>query len=596
MPDHDFLRYFDNEMRYLKAAAKEFAQQHPDAARRLGVDSMSLKREDAVEQLFQGFSLMMAKMRQKIDDDIPELTEPLLSQLLPVANRTLPSTAIVELAPADPQDHLRAQTLPAGTELLSWPVSTQQYRQGNRCPYRTVNDLVIHPFSLSTVSHSMLPDGRQTLNLRFVFPVQNEPRTLHLHHIPLYLTGDRVQQSLLYLTLTRKVSRVRLHLSGDIEWHPFDATFSPQWLTPQPSLWPESDSPALCGEIRPWLEYFTAPARFYFLQMHADMPVQLPANATHFDLELTLSERLPYDHTIPEEAIRMHCVPLINLFRLAGEPLVTQPAVKDYRLRPHRMTDGHTEIYSVDTVDWKDEEDDTRYPYVPYSHFRGKGGMLKYAHHWPERFFHTRTWRGVSGLHETLMMLGGKTHEQMPGVRLMLDLTCTNGAFPRMSLQQALFDSDYTTGNLAMRGVTRSQPTLPWYPPTAELYQWHLMALLHPRALSQMISSAENLRHALTLFDWTDDENNRRRIEGIRDVSYVQAFNSSKHWHGVRIRVELDEHQFSGIGDARLFSEILEQFFTQYASIIRFTQLTVTLTQSGTKWAWPERRVDRVLM
>ncbi|WP_277975892.1 type VI secretion system baseplate subunit TssF [Pantoea endophytica] len=90
MNDHDFLKYFDSEMRYLKAAAQEFAEQHPEAGRRLGVDGKSLKMDDSVEQLFQGFSLMMAQMRRKIDDDIPELTEPLLGHLLPVVNRTLP--------------------------------------------------------------------------------------------------------------------------------------------------------------------------------------------------------------------------------------------------------------------------------------------------------------------------------------------------------------------------------------------------------------------------------------------------------------------------------------------------------------------------
>ncbi|MNN67859.1 hypothetical protein D3C81_1835190 [compost metagenome] len=111
-----------------------------------------------------------------------------------------------------------------------------------------------------------------------------------------------------------------------------------------------------------------------------------------------------------------------------------------------------------------------------------------------------------------------------------------------------------------------------------------------------MISDVENLRAVLQLFNWTEDENNLRRIDGIREVSYQQAYNSSRSWHGVRIRVGLDETQFSGMGDARLFCELLEQFFTQYASVIRFTQLTVVLTESGTEWAWPERRIDRVLM
>ena len=39
----------------------------------------------------------------------------------------------------------------------------------------------------------------------------------------------------------------------------------------------------------------------------------------------------------------------------------------------------------------------------------------------------------------------------------------------------------------------------------------------------------------------------------------------------------------------------LEQFYTQYADIRRFIQLTVTLSQSGTQWAWPERRLTRIL-
>ena len=41
MNDHEFLKYFDGEMRWLKAAAREFAEQHPEAGRRLGIDRQS---------------------------------------------------------------------------------------------------------------------------------------------------------------------------------------------------------------------------------------------------------------------------------------------------------------------------------------------------------------------------------------------------------------------------------------------------------------------------------------------------------------------------------------------------------------------------
>lgn len=594
MPDHDFLRYFDGEMRWLKAAAREFAQQHPEAGQRLGVDAQSLKMDESVARLFQGFSLMMAQLRRKIDDDIPELTEPLLSQLLPVANRTLPSTVMVELTPANPQTE--AHTLPAGTELLSLPVVTPDTPQGNRCPYRTVEPLTLHPFWLERVTHHTLPEGSQALTLHFALAPQNEPRTLTLTDIPLFIAAERPLQAQLYLTLTQHISRVRLRYDNSPELYPFAARFTPYWQSNPPALWPQSDSPALCGEIRPLLEYFTAPARFYRLRLDCTDAITLPAGAAGFALELTLSQPLSADVQLPEPVLRMHCVPLINLFRLAGEPLVTVPAQLDYRLRPHRLTDGHTEIYSVDLVEGREDEEGARQGYVPYSHFRHKGGMLKYESEWPARFYHTRVWRGVSGLHETLLMLGGRAHGETTQARLLLDLTCTNGAFPRRALQQALFDADYTTGNLAMRGRTRSLPTLPCYPPSSPLYQWHLLSLLHPRALSQMLASADALRSALSLLDWTDDDDNRRRLAGIVAVSTEQDFCTARRWHGVRISVALDETQFSGKGDARLFSELLEQFLSQYASVIRFTQLTVTPEQSGEEWRWPERFINRILM
>lgn len=88
MNDHDFLKYFDGEMRWLRAAAREFAEQHPEAGRRLGIDRQSHKADESVERLFQGFALMMARLRRQIDDDIPELTEPLLGHLLPISSIT----------------------------------------------------------------------------------------------------------------------------------------------------------------------------------------------------------------------------------------------------------------------------------------------------------------------------------------------------------------------------------------------------------------------------------------------------------------------------------------------------------------------------
>lgn len=594
MNDHDFLKYFDSEMRYLKAAAQEFAEQYPEAGRRLGVDGKSLKMDDSVEQLFQGFSLMMAQMRRKIDDDIPELTEPLLGHLLPVVNRTLPSMSVVELTP-DSVAQVRDAVLPEGTTLLTRPMDIT----GLRCPYRTTDALKLHPLTLGEITTPFHPDGHQMISLRFTLSPQADTSQVDLSDIPLYINGDRPVQSLLYHALTCHLRNItfRLPQSDNPDPQPFSGDIRARWQQHWRPVWPESDSPALCGEVRPLLEYFSFPARYAFFTLSGLNTLPFNESCREVMLDIHLSQPLPHDISLPADALRIHCVPVINLFTLNAEPLKVKPAVLDYRLHPHRLRDRHTEIYSVDEVAASETLDKRRY--VPYRHFRQKGGMLQRKESWPERYFHTRIWRGVSGLYETLLMLGGdesETDRAEDDATLFMNITSTNGNYPRMALEKAVFDGSAVTGNLTLQCTTRHPPSMPYYPPTTQLYQWHVMSLLHPRALSQMISDAASLRAVLALFDWSNDDNNRRRISGIRHVSWRQDYNASYHWHGVRIRVALDETQFSGTGDARLFCELLEQFLTQYASVVRFIQLTVLLTASGSEWAWPERRIDRVLM
>lgn len=73
-------RYYEAEMRYLREAGKEFAQAYPDRAAMLNLDKPGA-RDPYVERLFEGFAFLMGRLREKLDDDLPELTEGLVSLL-----------------------------------------------------------------------------------------------------------------------------------------------------------------------------------------------------------------------------------------------------------------------------------------------------------------------------------------------------------------------------------------------------------------------------------------------------------------------------------------------------------------------------------
>lgn len=92
------LRYYDAEMRYLLEAGEEFARAHPDRAAMLNLDKAGA-RDPYVERLFEGFAFLMGRLREKLDDDLPELTEGLVSLLWPHYLRTIPSMSVVAFTP-----------------------------------------------------------------------------------------------------------------------------------------------------------------------------------------------------------------------------------------------------------------------------------------------------------------------------------------------------------------------------------------------------------------------------------------------------------------------------------------------------------------
>ena len=106
-----FLRYFDSEMRYLREAGREFADAQPQAARQLGMTTPGA-RDERVEAVYEGFALLASRLRMKLDDALPEITDPLIDHLWPHAGRTIPSLAILECEPRVGEARGRARSHP----------------------------------------------------------------------------------------------------------------------------------------------------------------------------------------------------------------------------------------------------------------------------------------------------------------------------------------------------------------------------------------------------------------------------------------------------------------------------------------------------
>ncbi|EPB4340586.1 type VI secretion system baseplate subunit TssF, partial [Enterobacter kobei] len=254
------LRYFDAEMRYLREAAKEFAQTHPDRAAMLDLDKAGTP-DPYVERLLEGFAFSVGRLREKIDDDLPELTEGLVSMLWPHYLRTIPSLSVVALTPALHAMKM-AETVPAGLEIYSRPVGPKN----TVCRYRTTRDVMLNPLGISGITMTTEPDGRSLLRMRFACSNQADWSGADLSRLSLYLGADALVSSQLHLMLTKRQAALYMRLPGQTDRMRLDGYFSPCGFAEEDGLWPKGDT-AFSG-YQLLLEYFTFRDKFMFVHLN----------------------------------------------------------------------------------------------------------------------------------------------------------------------------------------------------------------------------------------------------------------------------------------------------------------------------------------
>ena len=587
--DNDILRYYEAEMRYLREAGREFARAYPDRARMLNLDRMG-ERDPHVERLFEGFAFLMGRLRHKLDDELPELTEGIVSMLWPHYLRMIPSLSILELEPASGTLQ-RHETVAAGLEVTSDPLGEDRIE----CIYRTTQEVDLYPLKLSEASTYAREDGRSIIRLRLAIQPQAQREQLRVPRLRLYLNADRPVALALFAALTAKPVAMQVRIPG----HPADRPGAPQAMPglrlepagfgPDERLWPKADN--AFGGYQLLLEYFTFPEKFMFVDVLGLDMQSIAHDAAYVDVEVVLDKPYPDDLHFSAENVRLYCTPIINLFELEADPITATQFETEYRVTAMEQYGEHVDVYSVDTVQGFTSGTGQRFEYVPFAAFRHRGGMLR--HEMPERYFHTRVRRGPSGRFDTWVILGGHAWEYqntLPKETLSLSVTGTNGMLPRKNLREASIRrmrSGFTNVD-AVRNLTA--PTLPVYPPTGDRFHWRVLSHLAPNYLSLL--DAEILRGSLALYDWVDGELNKRRIEAITDVKHrpLQKLVKGGLQRGVEIEVTLDGSQFAGEGDIELFGGMLNRFLGLYATLNLYTRLVVVVQPMGKRIAWPDTK------
>jgi type VI secretion system protein ImpG len=588
-------KYFFEELQYLREAGREFAQAYPERARYLNIEDID-DRDPYVERLFEGFAFLTGKIRQKLDDELPELTRSLLGLLWPHFLRPIPSLAILEFQPKTGAVQGK-QAISRDTE-----VDSALVRGGISCRFRTCYDVEIRPIRLETASLRPAEDGNTLITFRFRTegPMDfralgfDAPLRLFIHDL------DAPTTHALHLFLTRHVRRVVLRTAGG---RSETATLRGQeWVQPagfalKDGLLPYTDY-SFPG-YRLLQEFFAYRDKFFFFDLCGLDRLNPSEDVEGFEVEIAFNRRFSDTRRVEAENFRLHCTPIINLFQRDAEPIRVDYLNAEYRVVASvRRPPESIEVYAIDEVEGIKTGAGERSVYVPFYSFkhsltesgRKQGGRYYHTSIRPRIVKHEALGEGFGGLETYISIVdAGAGVDNLVEETLSIKATCTNRTLPRREL--GVGDICYPTPDVpefvTFRNLTR--PTAPIYPPLEGRFEWNLISHLALNYLS--LSNIDALKGILALYNWNQSESNRRRITGIRSVEFKpkEMLYRGAIIRGVHATVEVIRENFEdGEGDLHLFGWVMSEFLGLYSSINSFTQLTIECP-SGERFEWPPK-------
>ena len=141
----ELLPYYNRELAYIRTSGGEFAKKYPKIAGRLLLTGTG-SQDPHVERVLEGFAYLCARIRHKLDDDFPEITDAMLGVLYPHYQAPIPSMAVVQFNVDRTLAELTSgYVVPRGTPLDTEPV------EGEPCHYQTCYNTRLWPFAVGHV-------------------------------------------------------------------------------------------------------------------------------------------------------------------------------------------------------------------------------------------------------------------------------------------------------------------------------------------------------------------------------------------------------------------------------------------------------------
>lgn len=569
----------------MNEAAIEFARSYPEQASMLNLTEVR-DRDPYIERLLEGMAFLTANIRSRIDDDVPEISQTLLTQMWPQFIRPFPSATIIEF-----ESKINQLAVPLrcrkGTRILSAAVgeaadeSKKRPEEKIRCEYRTIKEVALNPIRISRATMQEAVSNATVVRIDFEISATAELDKLELETLPLYLHGYPTLTLDLWYYLTQYTSEVRLRFPnarGDtIQTLGGQTCITPAHMDLDTSILPKSGRSFVGTHLLH--EYFCFREKFLFVNLRGLGGIEWPEGCIKFTIEVQIDSQIPGDYNVDESTFRLHCAPAVNLFQTQSEPVKVNHRSAEYRVMADVNLPNAMAIYSVDDVESVGAATGHHYTYHSIHE-------LKYRSESP-RHYHVTTRNRLFGGDETFISVGGISEYETE--TLSCSILAYNGHFPRRYLfERSIHNNSKNNSELPdtveLSNVTRPTPT---YMPQANLdYQWGLVA--HLALNYSSITDIDTLKRILYLYEWTGSKENQRKIDGIKDVNleFYQEMHRGALLRGMKVCLTLHEGNYASVSDISLYGQMLHSFFTMYANINTVVRTCIYCHPSGKELTW----------
>ncbi len=606
-------KYYRAELDYIRRYARLLAQENPCLESFL--DSKNIDPDTA--RAMEGFAFLSARLREKIDDEFPEITVPLINHLCPNYLRPVPSMTIIEYTP----DHTLsvACDIPRNTQVMSQSqekeTATDNYlmpgaqddlpEEEPTCIFSLCRNIRLLPLKITVIKNRSTP-ARGMIDITFMPLSGGAVTTSDLNTLSLWLGDENpVSRWQIYLWLCRYRSECELIIDGRCYPQP-DLALKPSGFNRHESLLPQNRK--LHNGFRVMQDWFCFPDAFFFFDLSG---IWLPGEF----LTRTFTLRLHFDRPLPEtvqlknSSLRLHCAPAVNLFIHDAVPVTPDKSHQAWPLRVRHTLPEYFDIFSVERVQGQERstfrEDDLNALSRHSSLHRWQSSddfRRPVEYHRERRIIYWQYSIQRSLLNKASGHFISFRHgdNSIPDATLLgsepvqISLICTNAEHPcRLAAGDICVAADKNASVATFRNIT--VPTKPVPPVPDGPLHWSLLNTMTLNYLS--MNDIEGLRDILRTFDRCAIHTPfcaRLSEEKLDALEKLETRPTDRIFRGVAVRglsstLYVNPAPFCCEGEMHQLGTVLSHFFALYASTRSWHMLTMTNTRTKESWRWAEK-------